>query len=109
MTKKKLLFLISLFVSSIVLGQTKALPDDHPIAKAAPHLPLMVRYKGSGNAFHGEKYVYQKEENESKIREWIKRYPSEFTQYTGVISSFFKEKEIHNDLMSQWIMIRQLK
>ena len=67
MTKRNFLLISILFISSIVIGQSHALPSDHPVAKAAPHLPLMLRFKGSGTAFYGEKNVYQKEQNTSKL------------------------------------------
>jgi hypothetical protein len=104
--------------SANLQAQTAPLPDGHPIKIAAPHLPLMVRYSGSGSIFYGEngiKYLY---ENKEVMKKWMTDYPAEVPTYKTAIDKYIKEtdvtflandqKEVHYDLKAQWAIIIQL-
>ena len=115
--KKSLLFLVILFCGFVGFSQTQPLSKDHPIAIAAPNLPLIVRFDGTGTEFHGEKYSYNKESNESGLKTWMKNFPDEFKNYKIAISDYLKtdpstlsdsDKEVFTDLKSQNLMIIQL-
>ena len=93
------------------------LPEAHPIAKAAPHLPLMVRYEGQGIVFNVENNKYKFEANEGRFKNWMKTYPTELLHYKEAISSYLKNtriaklsdenKQLYIDLKSQWLLILQ--
>lgn len=118
MIKKLLTFLLTLFLSSFLFAQSTPLPGDHPIAIAAPHLPLILRHDGTGVVFYGERFTYKKEQNETNLRNWIKTYPEEVTKYKVAIAAFLKDTEVSTlteaqaalycDLKSQYLMFMQL-
>ena len=114
--KKSLLFLLILFCGLAGFSQTQPLSKDHPIAVAAPNLPLMVRFNGTGTEFHGEKYSYNKESNESAFKNWIKNFADEYKSYKTAINDYLKtdpstlsdsDKEVFTDLKSQYWMLSQ--
>jgi len=115
---KLLLAFCFIFISFTSLAQKEALPKDHPISLAAPHLPLFSRFQGEGRVFHGENYTYNTEKNENSIRQWIKNYSNEVKAYKEAILNYIKavdistlpenEKEVYYDLKSQWFMISQI-
>ena len=118
-TLKKLFFiqcfLVGLFITSY--GQDASFREANPLAKAAPHLPKMVRYNGAGREFHGAKYSYNADATKAAIKAWIKTYPEEVAKYKSAASEFFKktdektlsgkDQEHFYDLKSQWLMISQ--
>lgn len=115
--KKSLLFLTLLFSVIVGFSQTQPLSKDHPIAAAAPHLPLIVRFDGTGTEFHGDKYSYNKELNEAALKTWIANFADEFKSYKSAISDYLKtdpatlsdsDKDVYSDLKSQFWMISQL-
>ncbi len=115
--RKNLLAILLLFISYCGFAQTAPLPANHPIALAAPHLPLIIRFDGVGKEFHGDKYTYNLESNLQNIKDWIKNFPDELNSYKGAIATYLKtdlstlsdsDKEIFTDLKSQWFMIAQL-
>ena len=104
--------------STDLLAQSDPLPDGHAIKIAAPHLPLMVRYSGSGDIFYGEndtKYLF---ENKDVMKKWMTDYPAEVPAYKTAIDKYIKEtdvtllandqKELYYDLKAQWAIIIQL-
>ena len=109
---------ISIFTMQLGIAQTSSLPSTHFINSAAPHLPVMVRYDNVGTVFYGINHLYKSVENETSIKNWIKNYPEEFTNYKVAMSKYLKdtdysmltdsEKETYCDLKSQWLMISQL-
>lgn len=110
-----LFFFSSLFCTAF--SQTMPLTADNPIAIAAPHLPLMIRYDGVGRVFYGENTTYKFEINDSNLRTWIKNYPDELVTYKDAASKYLKtaestlltagNKELYQDLKSQYSMIIQ--
>ncbi len=117
--------LLTLFLGTILIclgasgahAQTTDLPKDHPIKIAAPHLPLLERHTGEGQAFYGEKFVY-KSESQVKIKEWAGAYPAELEAYKVAIEKYLKDtdpatlsetaKETYYDLKAQSMLISQL-
>ena len=115
--RKHLLLIILLFAGFFGFSQTAPLPKDHPVALAAPHLPLITRFDGTGTEFHGDKYSYNLESNTKNMKDWIKSFPDELETYKTAIALYLKsdastmpdaDKEIFTDLKSQWFMIIQL-
>jgi len=99
-------------------AQSVPLPDGHPIKIAAPHLPLMVRYSGSGSIFYGENDIKYLFENKEVMKKWMTDYPAEVSAYKTAIDKYIKEtdvtllaneqKEVYYDLKAQWAIIIQL-
>lgn len=117
MNKKNYLLVFALFISTLLLAQSSSLRKDHPIAIAAPHLPTIMKHTGAGAKFYGGKYVYNGEQNNAKLKAWMKAYSGELEKYKVAISKYLeatdesklsaKEAELYNDLKVQWMMIRQ--
>ena len=78
----------------------------------------MERSTEEGNLFHGEKFTYNKANNEKALKEWSKNYPNELASYKIAIHSYIKDTDVLKlsaadqdafyDLKSQWIMSLQL-
>ena len=102
---------------SVAFSQTLPLPKNHPIAIAAPHLPLILRYTGQGIVFSSENNKYSFEGNEQRFKLWMDDYPGELKQYKAAISYYLKNtqpaklndenKQLYVDLKSQWQLIVQ--
>jgi hypothetical protein len=117
----KLLLSICIFLfcfSTSSRAQSAPLPDGHPIKIAAPHLPLMVRYSGSGRIFYGDNNIKYLFENTDVTKTWATNYPSELAAYKVAIDKYLKEtdvtllandqKDVYYDLKAQWAIISQL-
>ena len=110
------LFLFCIFCCN-AFSQNLPLPEAHPIAIAAPHLPLMIRYEGQGIVFNIENNKYKFEGNEGRLKNWMKTYPDELSKYKDAIAIYLKNisfrklanenKELYIDLKSQWLLITQ--
>lgn len=106
------------WLTTLGWSQPVSLPKNHPIAVAAPHLPAIMRYDGTGSKFYASDLVYKNKENHSILREWMKNYPAEVVAYKTAIASYLKstnpsvlsgsEKELYSDLKAQSIMISQI-
>lgn len=117
MIKKNYLLICALCVSCFVFAQPPRLSKNHPVAVAAPHLPAIIRYNGVGQKFYGEKNVYNADQNNAKLKGWMKAYSGELAKYKVAISKYLestdesklstKEAELYYDLKTQWMMIRQ--
>lgn len=112
-----LLFLGAFTLFFSAHGQTAPISFDNPFLTVAPHLPKMVRYDGVGKKFHGEKYIYKKEENETALKVWSEKYPGEVGSYKDTAVKYFAsisvntlsptDQELFFDLKSQWLMVLQ--
>lgn len=110
-----IVILSSFFLTAF--SQSMPLPSDNPISIAAPHLPLMIRYDGTGKVFYAENTTYKSELNQSNLKDWIKNYPDEVSRYKIAIGTYLKtadtggltteNKEIYRDLKSQYVMVIQ--
>ena len=88
-------------------GQNGPLPDDHPISKAAPHLPEVLKFNGNAN---GLKYsVYLSPQEEDSIREWATTYPEEVRTYKSAISAFIENSDISSLSESDKILYADLQ
>jgi len=115
---KNLCFLF-LFCSSFytAFSQSLPLPKAHPIAIAAPHLPLLLKYTGQGIIFNVENNKYTFDGNEQRFKIWMDDYPTELMHYKEAISYYLKNthpeklngenKQLYVDLKSQWLLIVQ--
>ena len=115
----KNLCLLLLFCNSFctAFSQNVPLPKAHPIAIAAPHLPLIVKYEGQGIVFNVENNKYKFEGNEGRFKNWMKTYPEELAKYKDAIAIFLKNSptnklntenhQLYVDLKSQWLLIVQ--
>jgi hypothetical protein len=90
-------------------------PIDESIAVAAPHLPVIQKFEGSGNSFKYKKIRYQYDEK--TLKTWIQTYPEEFTNYCIAMKALLNEtkesslspvmKAIYTDLRAQYLMIKK--
>lgn len=111
-----ILFFFTIFFCK-VFCQDLPLPINHPIAIAAPHLPLMIKYDGQGLVYTIENTRYKFDVIERDVKSWMRNYPEELVKYKAAIYSFLKikqpitlpadRKNIYNDLKSQWLLIAQ--
>jgi hypothetical protein len=102
--------------SASSLAQNKIKPIDDAIAIAAPHLPAMAAFNGTGRSFQYENKAY--EFDEKPTREWIKNYPSELDKYKAAIQQLIKEtnvsalspgmQSIFTDLKAQYAMMLKM-
>ena len=110
------LFLCSSFFYT-ALSQNQPLPKAHPIAIAAPHLPLLRKYTGQGIIFNVDNNKYSFEGNEHRFKEWMDDYPDELLTYKNAIAYFLKHispeklsgdnKQLYIDLKAQSLLIAQ--
>jgi hypothetical protein len=88
-------------------------PIDADIAIAAPHLPAVAKFDGSGTSFQYGNQFYKYDV--STIKEWIKTYPDEFPKYSIAMQALIKDTKasalptgmqtIYYDLQAQYNMI----
>ncbi|MHA6246369.1 hypothetical protein ACXYMU_00405 [Pontibacter sp. CAU 1760] len=105
-------------ISTICWSQSTPLPSNHPVKVAAPHLPPILRHDGTGKPIYGDKYAYDRDRNITQLKNWIKLYPEEISDYKRAINDYLShsdeealsgnEKELYHDLKSQWLIFSQL-
>ncbi len=110
-----LYFFCGLFFTSF--SQSAPLPKNHPIAIAAPHLPLLIKYTGQGIVFKVKNNKYAFDRNERQFKIWMYNYPDELLNYKNAIAIYLKHtqpstlkkgnKQLYIDLKSQWLLIAQ--
>jgi hypothetical protein len=91
-------------------------PIDESIAIAAPHLPIIQKFDGSGSSFKYKKNTYNVDENILKL--WIQTYPKEFDDYCVAMKILLKEtktsslspimKTIYTDLRAQYVITKKI-
>lgn len=118
MFKKLCMLAVFVTITIVAFSQKSPLPANHPVALAAPHLPLIVRHDGSGAIFYAEKFTYKSEINVSNLNDWIKNYPSEVISYKDAIAQYFKstdsakltsdDADQYFDLKAQYLMFQQI-
>ena len=91
------------------------IPIDETIAVAAPHLPVIRKWDGSGDPFKFKKNTYLYDEK--ILKTWIQTYPDEFTKYCIAMKTLLKNtkestltpimKTIYTDLKAQYFMIKK--
>jgi hypothetical protein len=92
---RKLILIICMLVvcsATASYAQNKVKPIDDAIAIAAPHLPAVEKFKGSGTSFQFEKQAYKYDEK--PIKDWITAYPTEFPKYNVAIQKLIKETKV---------------
>jgi hypothetical protein len=90
-------------------------PIDETIAVAAPHLPVIRKWDGSGDSFKFKRNTYLYDEK--ILKTWIQTYPDEFTNYCIAMKTLLKNtkestltpimKTIYTDLKAQYFMIKK--
>lgn len=116
---QKLILIICMLVvcsATASYAQNKVKPIDDAIAIAAPHLPAVEKFNGSGTSFQYEKQAYKYDEK--PIKEWITAYPNEFQKYNVAIQKLIKEtklsdlspgmQSIYTDLKAQYKMVLKM-
>ena len=111
--------LLTFFVFSNSISAQSQEPIDMVLIKNAPNLAWIQRTDATVNVFKGVKFNYSLVENNSKLNDWIKSYPNEFTAYKNAMDTFFKTKKISDftatdqdyyyDLKAQYEMLKNLK
>lgn len=92
------------------------IPIDESIAVAAPHLPAIQQFEGTGDSFKYKKNTYQYDER--ILKTWIQTYPEEFSNYCIAMKALLKDtrkaslspimKAIYTDLKAQYFMIKKI-
>lgn len=115
---KKLLKTFVIGVALIASQSVFAQSSSDAVLEAAPHLPTMVKAEAEDtDVFNGVNNAYKNDLNLESLKAWAEAYPSEVTAYKEAMESFLttdyeslsdSEKEVFNNLKSQWIMFIQL-
>lgn len=113
-----LAILLTFFIFSNSISAQSQEPVDMILTKNAPNLTWVQRTNTSVNVFKGVKFNYSLVENNSKLNDWIKSYPNEFTAYKNAMDQFFKTKkaedfsttdqDFYYDLKAQYEMLKNL-
>ena len=93
-------------------------PIDVPIAQAAPHIPIMLKAKGSGSTFTFEGTIYDNDLNIENLKSWIQQYPNEVSNYQKVIDGLLNQNKSdadsnlfassYKDAKAQYALIQKL-
>lgn len=88
-----LALLLTFFIFSNSISAQSQEPIDMILINNAPNLTWIQRTEATVNVFKGVKFNYSLVENNSKLNDWIKSYPNEFTAYKNAMDKFFKLKK----------------